>query len=93
MGAGPGNTGLWALRVDGWVAMICKRREGPLEDAGMWASSPHTTQSGSARSGWGPTCECLLACPRSLPAVVPSRGDLKVSSHGGLLINGNGIHV
>ena len=52
--AGPGSTGLWALGVDGWVAMICKRREGPLEDAGMWASSPHTTQSGSARSRMGP---------------------------------------
>jgi len=34
-----------------------------------------------------------VSLPRSLPAVVPSRGDSKISSHGGLLINGNGIHV
>ena len=26
MGAGPGNAGLWTLGLDGWVAMLCKRR-------------------------------------------------------------------
>ena len=46
--------GTFGPAVDGWVAMVCKRRQGPLEDAGMWASSPHTTQSGSARSRMGP---------------------------------------
>lgn len=32
---------------------------GTLGDAGMWASSPQTTQTGSARSRMGPTCDCL----------------------------------
>jgi len=74
--AGRGNTGLSALPLTGgpwWYG----RAGGTLEDAGMWASSPHTTQSGSAGSGWGPTCACLFslvvqpACCRAIRGLCP----------------------
>jgi hypothetical protein len=55
----------------------------------MWASSPHTTQSGSARSRMGPTCDCLFsltlqpAClPPRYPRVMPSRVPQPVCSGG-----------
>jgi hypothetical protein len=51
---------------------------GTLEDAGMRASSPHTTQSGSARSRMGPTCDCLLSVACSLPGAGAVAGDLWV---------------
>jgi hypothetical protein len=51
--AGRGNTGPLALPLTGGLRWY-GRAGGTLEDAGMWASSPHTTQSGSARSRMGP---------------------------------------
>jgi len=46
------SIGFWALPLavgPRWYG----RAGGTLEDAGMWASSPHTTQFGSARSRMG----------------------------------------
>src|SRR5690349_22052244 len=51
--AGRGNTGPLALPLTGGLRCY-GGAGGTLEDAGMWASSPHTTQSGSARSRMGP---------------------------------------
>ena len=48
---------------------------GPLEDAGMRASSPYTTQSGSARSRMGSHLRLPVQLrPCSLPAAAPSAG-------------------
>jgi hypothetical protein len=73
--AGRGNTGLSALPLAGgprWYG----RAGGILEDAGMWASSPHTTQSGSARSRMGSHLRLPvpLAPAARLPAAAPSAG-------------------
>jgi hypothetical protein len=50
--AGLGDTGLWALPLTGGPRWYV-RAGGIVEDAGIWASSPHTTQSGSAGSRMG----------------------------------------
>jgi hypothetical protein len=61
--AGRGNTGPLALPLTGGLRWY-GRAGGTLEDAGMWASSPHTTQSGSATSRMGPTCDRLFSVAR-----------------------------
>jgi hypothetical protein len=78
--AGRGDNGLWALPLAGGLRWY-GRAGGTLKDAGMWASGPHTTQSGSARSRMGPHLRPVglsslarSACPplRHSP-MVPSR--------------------
>ena len=85
--AGRGNTGLSALPLAGgprWHG----RAGGTLEDAGMWASSPHTTQSGSARSRMGPhlplpvQLDPAARLPPRHPRVMPSRVPQPVCSGG-----------
>jgi Ornithine cyclodeaminase/mu-crystallin family len=76
---GRGKTGLWALPLTGgqrWYG----RAGGAREDAGMWASGPHTTQSGSARSRMG----SHLQLPVELDPAVRQRAGNTVGfqSHG-----------
>jgi hypothetical protein len=59
-------TGSWALR--GWPGWNVTRRKGPVRTRGCGPGSPHTTQSGSARSRMGPLpANGCLACPCRLP--------------------------
>jgi hypothetical protein len=76
--AGRGNTGPLALPLTGGLRWY-GRAGGTLEDAGMWASSPHTTQSGSARSRMGPHLRSpVQLSPTARP---PSRHPRMVPSH------------
>ncbi len=94
--AGRGNAGLWALPLTGGLRWYVRAGR-TLEDAGMWASSPHTTQSGSAGSRMGPTCDCLFSLapaagpPSHHPRFVPSAGRSPGATAGpypGLVVNG-----
>jgi hypothetical protein len=72
--AGRGNTGLWALPLTGGPRWYVGAG-GTLEDAEMWASSPHTAQSGSARSRMGSHLRLSIKrAPAARPAVAPSAG-------------------
>src|SRR5512138_3390947 len=72
------NQGLWTLPLTGrprWYG----RAGGTLEDAGIRASSPHTTQSGSARSRIGPHLQLPGECG---PAAGPPVRHLRVVPSG-----------